>query len=830
MAHHLDTELLSDKPIYGTKLATRLMAMLIPSALIVLLLMGCISYWVSSEFLGTALARATKLHATTSAHAIEQYLDKCRQYLLWMAGESLIAEDVISKLERWQELSGIELKEFGFFPKGQGKPHIFVVNDRRIVSLPSDAVNEIRPNCALFMEEFEGLKYGDVWLSHFHEILYPFPQSASLNLHLSGPVVRLVTPYKNESLYGEGFLYLSIDIRLLRNTLSLFNSDKSPVYAFPRNPKFHRYTFFIDKDGWVLFQSEDDITSQSVLSTLSLRETLQGTLGRPDFSNAYRPSIDEQYYWALHQESLAGGSGFVKLGRRNGEGFSFSRPLLSYAPVKFFVSPDQPATVIGTVAYEDRSVILDKAGLKHVDTIAIISIVSLVFLVGLITFTARHTTSNLMRLAADVQKINVRTNLQHIRPAFSCYETELLRVSINTMVDTIQGQVEDLRAKDITIQSVTLKEPYMSSLDPIVHEIDTKYPEFIGSGPSMLRLKTEIAKASQVDVDVLIEGETGTGKQLAAEAIHRSSVRSNKPFISINCGELDENLLLDSLFGHVKGAFTDGKEHRQGAFLQADGGTLFLDEIQSASLKVQQALLRTLALRKVRPLGSDYDISVDFRLITATNANLKKLIGEAVFREDFYYRLKVVTIKTPALRDQKESIPLLVHFFLKEGERMAGKSGLSISRGAMHALMNYFWPGNVRELKHLIITAVIMSEGKVIHAEQLNLEGYPKKTPPKSLSEASPFPDEGKTGSPSITHHPAGDDSLSNLNHRQLKALDYLCDHNSLTCTEFIDILSGSISKRTAAYDLNDLVGQGFIIRVGKGPATRYSLAATKKL
>ena len=166
-----------------------------------------------------------------------------------------------------------------------------------------------------------------------------------------------------------------------------------------------------------------------------------------------------------------------------------------------------------------------------------------------------------------------------------------------------------------------------------------------------------------MDVDVLIIGETGTGKQLAADAIHHLSPRKRKPFTSINCGELDENLLLDTLFGHVKGAFTEARGDRKGAFLEADGGTLFLDEIQTASMSVQQSLLRAIAMPKIKPLGSDREIDVDVRLIAATNIDLSTLIEQNRFRSDLYFRLKVISIHTPPLREHRENLPLLAGYF-----------------------------------------------------------------------------------------------------------------------------------------------------------------------
>jgi DNA-binding NtrC family response regulator len=361
----------------------------------------------------------------------------------------------------------------------------------------------------------------------------------------------------------------------------------------------------------------------------------------------------------------------------------------------------------------------------------------------------------------------------------------------------------------------------------IAARIDDDFPELVGDGRLMRQLKRDIIKASQVEVDVLIEGETGTGKQLTAEAVHRLSARADMPFISINCGELDENLLLDSLFGHVKGAFTDGKGERRGSFLEADGGTLFLDEIQSASLKVQQALLRALSLRKIKPLGSDRDVDVNVRLITATNVDLRALIAQGKFREDLYYRLKVITITTPALREQRQNIPLLAMHFLKEGEHMAGRSGLALSRGALKALVSYDWPGNIRELKHVVITAAVMSEGRVIQAEQLGISGNGSDRT-EALETVLYFREQQSADD--VQAEPS-DDAVSlhgqseDLNERQLLALAHVREHGSISSKDLTELRGGGISKRTAGYDIQDLVTRGLLKRVGRGPATRYVLS-----
>lgn len=474
-----------------------------------------------------------------------------------------------------------------------------------------------------------------------------------------------------------------------------------------------------------------------------------------------------------------------------------------------------------------RSVLVDLAGYRHIDVMLIISAISVLVLVLAIALVARGTTLGLQELAYAVKNLTEKGKWEEVRLVETGYEAEMLTESINSMIRTLQAQFEEIKSKDLKIESVALKEPAELSLGPVVSTLDENFPEFVGSGPHMKQMKRDIIKASQVEVDVLIEGETGTGKQLAAEAVHRLSSRSDRPFISINCGELDENLLLDSLFGHVKGAFTDGKGDRRGAFLQADGGTLFLDEIQSASLKVQQALLRALSLRKIKPLGSDQDVDVNVRLLTATNVDLKALIGAGKFREDLYYRLKVITITTPPLREQRQNIPLLAMHFLKEGERMAGRSDLALSRGALKALVSYDWPGNIRELKHVVITAAVMSEGRVIQAEQLGINGHARNEDVSFNESPAAFAQkEAETLSGPV---PARSDASKNdgalppdLNPRQVAACEYVHAHGSISSKDLLGLVDGGISKRTASYDLQDLVDRGVLIRVGRGPATRY--------
>jgi two-component system response regulator PilR (NtrC family) len=217
----------------------------------------------------------------------------------------------------------------------------------------------------------------------------------------------------------------------------------------------------------------------------------------------------------------------------------------------------------------------------------------------------------------------------------------------------------------------------------------------------------------------LITGESGTGKELVARAIHENSSRAKAPFITINCGAFPETLLESELFGYVKGAFTGATENRRGLFQAAHGGTLFMDEIGNMSVTMQVKLYRVLQEGKVRPVGSTEESDVDVRVIAATNKDLEKEIAEERFREDLYYRLSVIPIELPALRERREDIPLLAHEFLQRFAKAMNKNIEGIDPEAMRRMEVYDWPGNVRELENTIERAVALESGKKISVESL---------------------------------------------------------------------------------------------------------------
>jgi DNA-binding NtrC family response regulator len=246
-----------------------------------------------------------------------------------------------------------------------------------------------------------------------------------------------------------------------------------------------------------------------------------------------------------------------------------------------------------------------------------------------------------------------------------------------------------------------------------------RFENIVGNSEAIERVYRLIEKMSAISSNVLISGETGTGKELVARAIHYNSERSDRPFVAVNCGALTESLLESELFGHVKGAFTGAIANKEGFFRQADKGTLFLDELNEISHGLQVKLLRAIQEREVIPVGGREPVKFDVRLIAATNKNLDDEVKKGAFREDLFYRINVITVPLPPLRDRKEDVPLLVNHFLQKYAQRLGKPAVKISRAAMQVLVNYDWPGNVRELENMIERAVALCEEDSIEPTDL---------------------------------------------------------------------------------------------------------------
>ncbi len=250
----------------------------------------------------------------------------------------------------------------------------------------------------------------------------------------------------------------------------------------------------------------------------------------------------------------------------------------------------------------------------------------------------------------------------------------------------------------------------------------TEFSGIIGNHAKMLQVFQQIQNVAGYDYPVNIFGETGTGKELVASAIHQESHRCSRPFVPINCGAIPEGLIESELFGHIKGAFTGAIRDKKGRFELANGGTLFLDEVSELSNPMQVKLLRFLQEGTIEKLGAENTTAVDVRVISATNVDLKQAVRKKTFREDLYYRLNVIPIRIPLLRERKTDIPLLIEHFLEEACQAYAQSRLRVSREALAYMMDYDWPGNVRELQNAIQFGIVKCNGVEIRREDLPLE------------------------------------------------------------------------------------------------------------
>jgi len=270
-------------------------------------------------------------------------------------------------------------------------------------------------------------------------------------------------------------------------------------------------------------------------------------------------------------------------------------------------------------------------------------------------------------------------------------------------------------------------------------EIDVKrmFEEIVGSSPALQSVLSQVTKVAPMDSTVLITGETGTGKELIARAIHKRSQRASRAFVSVNCAAIPRDLIASELFGHEKGAFTGATQRRLGRFESADGGTIFLDEVGELPPEMQIALLRVLQEREFQRVGGNESITTDARVVAATNRDLQAAIADGKFREDLFYRLNVFPIELPPLRQRKEDIPLLVEYFVDRYGSQAGKKITGISKKSMELLRSYDWPGNIRELQNVIERSVIICDSENLSIDESWLVGHSsaKESPVQQLSE-----------------------------------------------------------------------------------------------
>lgn len=821
-------------------LTSRMLLLGLPLLAAVLALIFFVTGGSLANLVNRAIARNTQLQTQAMSLALEQILVETRNQLLILAAGSMDRQEMARRLKFRSRADGLRYREVAFMGLTPENRYLLLNYGGEIIAVP--------PHVALdapagpFHNISPGQRPGHVNVSQPLEGVYSMvPINKSLH-SLAFYVLRFSTPIYDAAGNFQGILILSLDLNVLRDTMSLYSSPEAPISA---GAGTRVRSLFFDQDGWMLFQSEnlDNDSGEKALRSDAVRAGFRGDFGRPGFSMAFRPGPEHLNYWTMVAEVQAGRSGRLPLSEVGTAWNSGQMRVesVSYAPVTFMPNPEGPRVVVGGLAMLDSSFTSTHAGIQ------LLSIYTICFLGGLLLlglslwWLARNMGRSLNLLSGELRSRNEDDSAEPLNLPPLPLELEAIKQNVDTLLNRLRRARADQLSQAAAQTALWQREAVEDLPDPA----DLPARGLVGASLSMQALYGQIQKASQVLADVLIVGETGTGKELVSESIHRLSARADGPFITINCGALDEALLMDTLFGHVKGAFTEAKQARKGAFLAAEGGTLMLDEVGNATPKVQQALLRALSTRCIRPLGSDHDVPFDTRIIAATNAELRGDGQDGSFRDDLYYRLAVITIHTPPLRQRKEDIPaLMVHFMneaVKTREPGMPRTIPRISRGALEMLMRHHWPGNVRELKNTLTRALTFCDGDLILAENIQLDPGGQSvndTPDGKASRESRTPEETKGGEPADTHrdppaHPAPTSeqgtgeapSVPNpdqLNHRQRELLPRLAALGSVSRQEYQDLAGKGISMRTAQYDLQQMVRLGLMRKEGRGPAQRY--------
>ncbi|MBR4742069.1 MAG: sigma 54-interacting transcriptional regulator, partial [Desulfovibrio sp.] len=739
------------------------------------------------QIITTAIARNEQMHAEALAHSLEKVLLEARNQLRVLAAGSTSKEDMLARISLRTNAGSPYYREIAFISNVSNERYVLLNINNEIIDIPPQIINNTVNSPFQFLEA--DLKPGVVRISAPMETTYNMVEFEQKWHNITLQIIRISTPIFDDSGKPTGMMLLSFDLKVFRDILS----KESTIFSVVEegNNKTLRSMFF-DYYGWILFQSEE--YNENTLKDLPLRSDdirsgLKGDVGRKGFTGAFRPSVEYTLYQEMIEHIKEGRSGHIYLPKKD-SGFSAGQmhaECVSFAPVQFSTSATAPNEIIGGIGILDTSFASSNA-FNHIIHIFIFCFFFALFLVILcLWFVGRDTGKALQSVISQIRERNQTLRTDRLSVEKLPKELESLRSEIDTLLNNFR-RAQDETANQLAVSNAKLLTAAAQNL-PSVESIKQDF--LVGTSQVINNLRKQIKKIANVNADILVVGETGTGKELVSQAIHEASSRSDKPFITINCGALDENLLMDTLFGHVKGAFTEAKQIRKGAFIAAEGGTLMLDEIGNAPPKVQQALLRALSMRNIRPLGSDQDQPFDARIIAATNADLKSDGLEGNFRNDLYYRLAVISLHTPSLRDHKEDIPaLVVHFIATFLENESENETMrTISRGALKKLMNYNWPGNVRELKNVITRALAFSQKDILQAEDIVLDDSTQHV-------------EEKTGKVSTNpylptkNNPSLQSMMDQLNSRQQSAIHYLIGQGEITRQEYQNLLTENISLR----------------------------------
>lgn len=808
---------------------------LLPSALLLVAATCYYGFSTSFEYVEKAIERNVTMRGAVISRTVETFIENSLRELYSLSSRPIKKEQVFNFIETQARISPGRYKAAFFVPEKHDQGFLAVETDGEVHVFSSRLFlqNRINQNLLSDLSAFSSFEGGRV--ASIRKLVFPDRQDG--NIYRETTCLTLLAPATLEG-GVKGHLFLIVDAQYLRGVLAQSTTSDNNAWGFARSNAL-RFSYLVDPEGWIIMQSVHD-QKEDGLPTYLARAGLLGTLGKEGHPSAFLPDQQHQGYWQVVRSLQEGQSG-LEVKRENGflGFFSFSNYYLTYQPV--YIKPlegGKPILLYGLV-YIDRSKLAYHAATSFMQ--GGIFWAGGAFLLILLVVVLLHKLIIVpLRLLGDA--LEEKTSSQDRTPvSFSGFSTELVGItdSANMLLKVLtdcEGRLDTIAQdpmSDDMKQPEDLEAEYQNEVCNNKQDLG-----MIGRSSAMASLREEISKAAETSADVFIVGETGTGKQLVAEAIHGQSSRKNESFVAINCGALNENLLLDALFGHVKGAYSEAKHSRNGAFMEANGGTLFLDEIQAASANVQQALLRAIAERKIRPLGSDQEFTVDVRLITATNCDLPELISEGTFREDLFYRLHVLTLQTIPLRLHKEDIPLLAYHYLQEARELVGKKHLQFSKGALKVLLNHAWPGNVRELINCVTRSAVFAEGPVIQATDLRMEDsalyntLPESThvlqaTKRQHEDSEPFHEEAAVDEErdSLFEKDCDSDDATHFSARQLLGLEYLIEHKTITRKDYQRVVGGALSPRTANYDLNDLIKKGVLVREGMGAGTSYRLS-----
>lgn len=775
---------------------------------VVMLMVTFSTYRIASHYLGRAYARNAHTRTLAQAHEIEQLLTEAKYEILNLGQTDLSAQTIQAYMMGKPITKRNYYAEIAFHGVDPEQNFLLINTGEQIWKVPTDQATKIKFTAFTRKDKIEGKLEEFVQIDQPTQVYYtsvPYLGSVE-NMEFS--VIRLSTPIINNHKEFLGYLTLSLDIAQIQQIMTLYLSRQSPLYIFPQEKERMTGVFF-DAAGWLICESGLVSSGRPHVSVDNIRTGLQGDVGRPGFASAFRPNPQYEKYWAVVSDVQAGRNGELAFPYFHNNPDSLNGGhFLYYVPISFQEEADRSPAIIGGIGCIDGSFMYKSARYEIAMSLTVSWLLATLLTLGAFFYLSRRISKPVVILTQAVKDIADQDTSDRLEVAPLPRELFLLQRALNVILRQLHTARNETRIRKFHVhekldrQPVYLQEIVAQNDSTAAHD-DEALSHIVGNSLAIQNLRIMIKKAAQTMADVLIIGETGTGKELTAEAIHRASHQATGPFISVNCGALDENLLLDVLFGHVKGAFSDAKTDRRGAFISASGGTLLLDEIGNASPKVQQALLRALAVRTIRPLGSDTDLPFDARVIAATNVDLLECSKAGTFREDLYYRLAVITISTPPLRQHKEDIPILVHYFLNNQAKVLGRRAMELSRGALDKLLKYNWPGNVREVQNCITRSLAFSDGEVLLAEHIVLGTE----------------HEGQVSTVSIV-----ETKDISLNSRQERAWPHIIAAGGTNRAKYQEVVGESISIRTAQYDLQDLVKKGLLVKKGRGPASRYDV------